>query len=223
MPVIVEGPITVKAALDQMEGSRIRHLIVREGRDHRIVSIRDLIPNMRALDALPGSITAADVMSTPAFACRQETSLEVIVEFIAERAISGIPVVDHRDRVVGVVSERDLAHALGGPLVRLAIRRGRVKKAEEFVGDLARDERRADHVMSWPPIIAGPDASLLELAGLMTTNEINRVPIMSDGRLVGLVTRGDILGTVFGSHARAVLTTRPPIIIGGSLGPGSSG
>jgi CBS domain-containing protein len=199
-----------------MKRSRVRHLIVHEGNDYQMVSLRDLIPDLEGRAALPATLTAADVMSSPALACREDAFLEEIAEALADRAISGMAVVDEIDGLVGVVSERDLAHVLGGPLVRLAVRRGHGRKLEESAGDLARDQRRAKHVMSTPPITVGPDATLPELAALMMKHEINRVPVLKDGRLVGLVTRGDLLGTMSGAHASAGLKLLPPVVIGSS-------
>src|SRR5665809_47069 len=67
-------------------------------------------------------IRAADIMSTPAIACRPDTLVEDVTGLLADREISGIPVVNGDGEVVGVISERDIAHALGGPLMRLVLR-----------------------------------------------------------------------------------------------------
>jgi CBS domain-containing protein len=218
MPVIVDGPITPEAALERMESARVRHLIVQQDGDHRIISLRDLIPDLEAQHhQFPATATAADVMNAPAVACRESAYLEEIAEALAERSISGMPVVDETNKLVGVVSERDLAHVLGGPLVRLAVRRGHGKKSEENVTDLPRDQRRAVQVMSTPPITTRPDATLSEIAALMMKYEINRVPVLADGRLVGLVTRGDVLDAMCGSHAPPMVTTLPMVVIGSSF------
>ena len=108
--------------------------------------------------------TAADVMTAPAVACRYEAFFEEIAEVLADRDISGMPVVDASGRVVGVISERDLAHALGGPMVRLAVRRHNHGPITRSLGEMPREVRRAKDIMTSPPVTVGPDAHLDEIA-----------------------------------------------------------
>src|SRR5688572_13608257 len=96
-PVVVEGPIDDVSALERMHRARIRHLIVHEDDDYRIVSMRDYIP------ALIGSApTARDLMTSPAVACREDAFFEEVAESLADRDISGMPVVDASGDLVGV-------------------------------------------------------------------------------------------------------------------------
>jgi len=160
-------------------------------------------------------LTAADIMSAPAAACREEAYFEEVGELLAEREISGLPVVDASGRVVGVVSERDLAHALGGPLIRLVLRRpvhsGPFLRGPHAVPIGA---KRATDIMTSPAIVADPGTPLRRLAQTMLEQQINRIPIVYLGRLVGLVTRGDLLGTIAGLTHREVALGRPPLVIG---------
>jgi CBS domain-containing protein len=141
-------------------------------------------------------LTARDLMSAPAVACRDSAFFEEVAEILADNDISGMPVVNGAGRVVGVISERDLAHAVGGPMIRLALRRHSHHRLPDDVGDLPRAARRAQDIMTTPPLTAAPDTTLDEVAGLMRQHQINRVPVLEDGLLVGVITRGDVLAAI---------------------------
>jgi CBS domain-containing protein len=159
-------------------------------------------------------------MTAPAIACREEAFFEEVVEILAERDISGMAVVDRLGAVVGVVSERDLAHALGGPMVRLALRR-HSEHALHGVADLPRGARRAREIMTAPAVTVSGDSSIEEVARLMSVNEINRVPVVDDGRLIGMITRGDVLGALAHIEHRPIDLESPPVVVGSSgLHPG---
>jgi CBS domain-containing protein len=148
----------------------------------------------------------------------EESYFEEVGELLADREISGLPVVDAASRVVGVVSERDLAHALGGPLIRLVLRRplhGGPFQREAHA--LSLGAKRAKDIMTSPAIVAYPDTPLSRLAQIMLEQQINRIPIVHQGHLVGLVTRGDLLGTIAGVTHREVAMDQPPLVMGSGL------
>lgn len=215
-PVVVEGPLDADEALDRMRKARVRHLIVHEGTDFRIISMRDFV--LRT----PGqSPRAGDVMTSPAVACRDEAFFEEVAEFLAERDISGMPVVDGRGKVVGVISERDLAYALGGPMVRLALRRHN-QNPLHWVVDMPREARRAKDIMTAPAVVVTQDADFEEVARVMRLHQINRVPVVDDDRLIGVVTRGDVLGAIAHLEHSPIDLTSPPVLVGSAgLNPGT--
>lgn len=211
-PVVVDGPLDDRVALERMRRARVRHLIVREGSDLRIVSLRDFL--LRLADSEPRRLpTAREVMTAPAVACREDAFFEEVAETLAERDISGMPVVDRDGRVVGVVSERDLAHAVGGPLVRLAVRR-HSRHALHAVAELPREARRAREIMTSPPVTVDASAPLEDVARAMRIHQVNRVPVLEHGRLAGVVTRGDVLGALARLDHRPIDLTAPPVLVG---------
>lgn len=162
-------------------------------------------------------LRARDAMSSPAIACREEMRLDEVAELLADREVSGLPVVDADGRVTGVISERDIAHALGGPLIRLAIRKPvhtgsflRLPHAPAHVR-LARD------AMTRPPTLVDADAPLTDVARAMVTQRINRVPVVEHGSLVGIVTRDDILAAMAHLTKHESSETRPPIVLGSGV------
>lgn len=163
----------------------------------------------------PGHL-ARQIMSTPAVACSEDAMFEEVATLLADREITGMPVVDRHGSVVGVISERDLARAWGGPIARLSIGRGTT--TGPFLRKLrgVRDGFScAKDVMRTPAITAHPDTPVRTIAEIMLKERINRIPIVRSGRLVGIVTREDILADVAGREQRRARTTEdPPVIVG---------
>jgi CBS domain-containing protein len=141
-------------------------------------------------------LTVRDVMTTEVQAVRADASLEEIAQLMATHHISGVPVVEDDGRVIGIVSEADLIDeekrharlprtALFGlypmpeDVLRAAYRGGQSLKARD--------------VMTKKVITATEDRSVSELADMMITRRINRVPIVRDGKLVGIVSRADLV------------------------------
>ncbi len=132
-----------------------------------------------------------DLMTTPALSIGPEASLKDVAAIFVERGVSGLPVRDAQNRVIGVVSQGDILYKehsspdsgrrLGGWLRR---RRAAVLKSQ------ARTVREA---MSSPPIVVSPWSSTSEAARLMTEYGVNRLPVVKDDVLVGIVTRTDLV------------------------------
>lgn len=160
-------------------------------------------------------VVAREIMSSPVIACREGAAFEELADLFADREISGVPVVDSAGEVTGVVSERDVAHALGGPLIRMAIQRpvhsGPFLRLPRGV---VSGVKRARDIMTTPPITAYPDTPVQRLAEIMVKERVNRIPVVYAGRLVGIVTRTDILGAVAGLDHREVRLEDPPVVVG---------
>ena len=161
-------------------------------------------------------LRASDIMSTPAVACRPEAFFEEVAELLADREISGMPVVSGDGEVVGVISERDLAHALGGPLMRLVLRRP-IRTGPFLREPRAREGSRVRDIMTTPAMLAHPDTPVRALAEIMVKEQVNRIPIVRANRLIGVVTRGDVLAAVADLVHGGVKPEQPPVIIGSGL------
>ncbi|PWU46023.1 hypothetical protein DLE60_24550 [Micromonospora globispora] len=133
-----------------------------------------------------------DVMTTDVATVREGTAYREIVDVLTGRHITAVPVVDDARRVLGVVSEADLLYKVelqGQPHERRVFVRRHQREARTKAGaTLAAD------LMSTPPITVAPDASLVAAARIMDERHVKRLPVVDDlGRLVGIVTRGDLL------------------------------
>jgi CBS domain-containing protein len=139
---------------------------------------------------------AREFMSTPVTSVRPEATLKEVVEQMVSHHVSGVPVIDHRGTLVGIVSESDVLTKVeygqpGGGLLGLL---DRLAQATGATRKLA--ARTAAELMTASVITAGPEASFRELLHLMTVHDVNRIPIVGSGRVIGIVTRADLLGAM---------------------------
>lgn len=148
---------------------------------------------------------AADIMVKDVVTAGPEASVQELAAIMLERRISGMPVVDGAGRLLGIVSEGDLIR-------RPEIDTDRVKlgwlrlllsdeaRARDFVKSHG---RKAREVMTQPAISVAADAPLAEVVRLMERHRVKRLPVVEKGKLVGLVTRTDLLRAVVARQAAA--------------------
>ncbi|MFE9693805.1 CBS domain-containing protein [Micromonospora sp. NPDC005806] len=133
-----------------------------------------------------------DVMTRDVATVGEETPYRRIVDVLIRRGVSAVPVVDSFRRVLGVVSEADLLHKVeraGHPDERRVFEGRRRRTAGEKADALV-----AKDLMTAPAVTTTPQASLPAAARLMDREVVKRLPVLDDlGRLVGIVTRSDLL------------------------------
>jgi CBS domain-containing protein len=141
---------------------------------------------------------ARELMSTPVVTVFPEAGLKEVAQCMVAHRVSGVPVVNHSGLLLGIISESDLVSKLEyeeqgqGPTGLL----DRLAHAVGAVADRKLHARTAAELMTSRVIIAEPDATVRELAHLMTIHVVNRIPIVESGRVIGIVTRADILRTL---------------------------
>jgi CBS domain-containing protein len=142
------------------------------------------------------ALKAADIMAAPVHTIGADADLLAAATLLAEKGISGAPVIDTLGRVVGVLSEKDFLRQMGAgqggsfmQVVALCLKsKGCVAPSmvNRTVGD----------IMSAPPITAGADMAIGAISALLMEKNINRLPIVdADGRAVGIVTRTDLVNS----------------------------
>jgi CBS domain-containing protein len=144
------------------------------------------------------SLTARDLMTADVVTVPPATPVLAIARLLAERGISAVPVVEGNGRVVGVVTEADLIRRLAGEEDRPAswfagLFANQARDAERYArthGLLARD------VMTEAVVAVPPDAPVSSIAHLMEERGIRRVLVTEGGRLLGLVSRADLLRAI---------------------------
>jgi CBS domain-containing protein len=119
--------------------------------------------------------TAKDIMTTKVVTVKPSTSIEDAARLLVRRKISGVPVVDEKDKtkVVGILTEADLLAAPSGA---------------KTVAD----------VMKKRVVSVSPDTSVDEIAEILVKKKIKRVPVIDAGKLVGIVSRIDVLRAKYG-------------------------
>jgi CBS domain-containing protein len=140
-------------------------------------------------------VKAADVMVFPVVTVGPETSVQDVAETLLENRISAVPVVSKTGDLVGIVSEGDLIRRTEMDTERrrsrwLAVLVGSQPLAAEFVKSNA---CRVADIMTREVIVATPDTPLRHIAALLEKNGIKRVPILTNGKLVGIVSRANLV------------------------------
>jgi CBS domain-containing protein len=138
---------------------------------------------------------AKDIMTTPVISVAPETGVSDVARLLLERHISAVPVIDTDGRLVGMVSEGDLlrraedgSHRHGSWWLRLFSGSG--ENAADYVKTHGRS---AADVMTRDVVTVAKDTSAGDVAHLLETKRIKRVPVLRDGKVVGIVSRADLL------------------------------
>lgn len=140
-------------------------------------------------------IYVQEVMTKDVLSIQKYESIMHVAQILSERSISGLPVVDKENHVIGIITQADilsilgirkentfkdlLKHILGEPLPEC--------KMGDFVGD----------IMTSPAVTIKPQANIAEVARLMEAKSIRRLPVVDyNNVLVGIISRADILKAV---------------------------
>jgi CBS domain-containing protein len=132
------------------------------------------------------------LMTKDAITVQPDLPLKDVAALLSEKRISGAPVCDEDNAVLGVISEADIIRKEQGlaPQVHGAAR----WFARLFDGELDKVEARtAREAMTSPALTVRPFDSVSKAARLMVEHRINRLPVAVDGKLVGIVTRADLV------------------------------
>lgn len=134
-------------------------------------------------------VMTKDVLTVPTGKTLKETA-----QLLAEKGISGLPVVDDDGVVVGVISEADILFKERGPERRHGGAFAWLFYPDTLENETKLDARTAGEAMSSPPVTIGPDRPLGEAAARMLDERVNRLPVVGeDGELIGIVTRADLV------------------------------
>ncbi len=134
-----------------------------------------------------------EIMTSEVFTVRPDTPLKEVAAALAERRISGVPVVDEEGEVLGVVSEADILFKERGPSTRTGTLAW-LLDPYGFEGRLKLEARTAAEAMTAPAKTIASWRSVSAAAAQMLEQRINRLPVVDErGALVGIVTRSDLV------------------------------
>jgi CBS domain-containing protein len=146
------------------------------------------------------ALTVADIMDTDPVAVQPDDDVETVVRLLRRHELPGVPVVNEGGRCIGSVTEADLVIAdeegdlhlphyieLFGGVVFLEPLRHFEERLRKAVGMTVQD------IMTEDPVTVGPDANVHEAGRIIARRGHNRLPVVQHGRLVGVVTRVDVL------------------------------
>jgi CBS domain-containing protein len=140
------------------------------------------------------TVLAIDIMTPSVITAAPDTPIAELIRLMLSHHVSAIPILD-RDMLVGMVSEGDLIRRaeLGtehGPSYWRVLTRSTAHLAAEYVHTHG---RTATAVMTAPVVTVAESAPLAEIADLLETKHIKRVPVVREGKLLGIVSRADLL------------------------------
>jgi CBS domain-containing protein len=132
----------------------------------------------------------SELMTSEVATASPEMSLKCAARTLANRGVSGMPVVDETGQVLGVLSEADI-------LAKEVDERREKNVLLRFLEGPPVDDRfealTVGEAMTAPPIVIDPQRPVTEVATLLLSEGINRLPVVADGVLVGIVTRADLV------------------------------
>lgn len=149
---------------------------------------------------------AKDIMTRPVISISPLETVETAARLMLDKRISGLPVINPSDRLVGIVTESDFLRR-----AEIGTERKRGKFLEFFLGSgtLAEEYahahgRKVSDIMTKEPVTISEDTALDETVALMEKHQIRRLPVMKNGRVIGIVSRSNLL------HALANLVVDSP-------------
>lgn len=144
--------------------------------------------------------TVREYMDDDPATVKLDTPAEDVAKLLGTHELHGVPVVNEAGRCVGIVTENDLVMPddegdlhiphyvqLFGGLIFLESTKGFEKRLKKAIAATAKDMMTAD------PTTVGPDAAVDEAASVISKSGHNRLPVVEHGRLVGVITRADVL------------------------------
>src|SRR5262247_2677324 len=138
---------------------------------------------------------AIDVMTSEVISVDENATVPAVARLLAERGISAVPVVDKDNRVIGMVSEGDLLHrAETGTERRRSWWLDIMASTNKLAGDYVKSHSgKVKDVMTRNVLSVSETTSVADIALLLEANRIKRVPVVRDGKLVGIVSRANLV------------------------------
>ena len=154
---------------------------------------------------------AADLMTSFVVTAQPDATIEYAAQLMLQYRISGLPVTDSDGTVLGVVTESDLLRrAETGTEKRhprwVSFFIGPGRLAQEYVHSRG---RKVGEVMTERVFTVTPEMPLADLVALMETKHVKRVPVVDQGRLVGIVSRADVMGALVGLLSESPSVPQP--------------
>ncbi|TMB83965.1 MAG: CBS domain-containing protein [Chloroflexi bacterium] len=119
---------------------------------------------------------AQDIMTRKVYTIRSDASAQEAAQLLDQHRISGLPVVDESNDIIGIVTEADI------------------------ISKVDKEGLRVSDIMSTEVTSVNEETPVSEIALLLTERKIKRVPVVQDGKLVGIVSRADIVHAVAQGH-----------------------
>ena len=132
-----------------------------------------------------------DVMTRDPVSIDPEAPLGTAIDVMRRKRIRHLPVVDDTGRLLGIITDRDLRQATFAPALAEHLSLGAQRRLRG-IGQ-ALEDLRVKHAMTWVVVTTDPEAPIARAAVVMFERRIGSLPVVADGKLVGILTERDLL------------------------------
>jgi CBS domain-containing protein len=165
------------------------------GKSENIVAPKERTMQGHIKSAMGTELLVKDVMTKGVISIGKYESVMYVADILSEKNISGLPVVDKENKVLGIITQADILSMIG------VSREHTFKDLLRYMlGEKLPERRMGDHVgdiMTSPAITINPGANIAEAVRMMDDRRIRRLTVVDDdNRLIGIITRADILKAV---------------------------
>ena len=152
-------------------------------------------------------LKARDIMTKDVMTVDEEMTVDALGRLFIDRRISGAPVVDRGGRLVGIVTENDLVRKNSRLHIPTVVRifdafipLGGSDRVEEEIRRIAAS--RVSDICSHEVVTVAPDASIQDVSSLMSEKGVHLIPVMDEGRIVGIIGKIDVIRGMFGEASQ---------------------
>ena len=140
----------------------------------------------------------SEIMTTGVKTANADTPIKDIANTMCFNKISGLPIVDENDKIIGIVSEKDLLKRMFPDMATIAAE-GRPNFEEMEKGYADTLQLVASDIMTTTVSSVSPDMPIMKAASMMCINNIRRIPVAENNVVVGIVSIGDVHKAIFQS------------------------
>ena len=139
-----------------------------------------------------------DIMTTDLKTTRPDTAVKEIASIMCLKRISGVPVVDENERLVGILSEKDILHCMFPDIGEIMSEGGEARDFEKLEGNYqdAMNKKVGD-LMTTTVETVSADIPVLRAASMMWLKKIRRIPVTEGDKLIGIISVGDVHKAIF--------------------------
>jgi len=139
-----------------------------------------------------------DIMTTVVKTVQPDTAVKEVASIMCFNKISGVPVVDENERLIGILSEKDILHCMFPDIGEVMSEGGEARDFEKLEGNYqdAMNKTVGDLMTTTVETVSG-DIPVLKAVSMMWFKKIRRIPVTNDGKLIGIISVGDVHKAIF--------------------------
>jgi CBS domain-containing protein len=144
-----------------------------------------------------------EIMQKKIIKISKGTPYKKVAKILKQNRISGAPVIDENNNMIGVVSEKDIFRVMYPEYKDFYETPEAYQNLEDFEKEIVNNkDKLVEEFMTKDVVSVSPDDPIIKAASIIMTKGIHRVPVVEDGKLVGIVSRRDIYHTIFTKYLK---------------------